>query len=56
MRALAVLQINDPTVSSILPKYQEAVSTEAQMLNLGLGPNHPRVVADAPRGMFTRSS
>ena len=45
MRALSVLQINDPTIQSILPKYQEAISAEAQMLNSGLGPNHPKLVS-----------
>ena len=55
MRALAVLQINDPTVASILPKYQDAVSTEAQLLNMGLGPNHPKVVSlQATRKVYTK--
>ncbi len=45
MRALTLLQISDPTVQSILPKYQEAVSSEAQLLNSGLGPNHPKIVS-----------
>ena len=35
MRALAVLNINDPTIQNILPKYQDAVSGEAQLLNSG---------------------
>ncbi len=55
MRALAVLQISDPTVQSILPKYQEAVSGEAQMLNMGLGPNHPKLVSlRATRNVYTK--
>ena len=43
MRALATLQIKDPTVETVLPKYQEANSTEALMLNSGLGQNHPKL-------------
>ena len=55
MRALAVLQINDPTVQGILPKYQEAVSNEALMLNSGLGPNHPKIVSlRAARSVYTK--
>ena len=55
MRALAVLQIADPTVQGILPKYQEAVSAEAAMLNMGLGPNHPKIVSlRATRNVYTK--
>ncbi len=43
MRALPQLEIVDPTVLKILPNYQEAVSSEAALLNSGLGPNHPKV-------------
>ena len=42
-RALSSLDITDPTVSNILPKYQDAVSGEALLLNSGLGPNHPKL-------------
>ena len=45
MRMLATLNIQDPTVQKILPNYQEAVATEALLLNSGLGPNHPKVKA-----------
>ena len=45
MRMLATLNIQDPTVQKILPNYQEAVATEALLLNSGLGPNHPKVRA-----------
>jgi polysaccharide biosynthesis transport protein len=45
MRMLATLNIQDPTVQKILPSYQEAVATEALLLNSGLGPNHPKVKA-----------
>lgn len=43
MRALATLEISDPTVQKILPQYQEAVSSEAGLLNSGLGQNHPKI-------------
>ena len=42
-RALATLNITDQTVSSILPKYQEADSSLPVLRNSGLGPNHPKV-------------
>ncbi len=42
-RALSALEIVDPTVTNVLPKYQEAVSGEALLLNSGLGPNHPKI-------------
>ena len=42
-RALRTLEISDSTVESILPKYQDAVSGEALLLNSGLGPNHPKI-------------
>ena len=55
MRALSTLQINDPTVQQILPKYQEAVSQEALLLNSGLGPNHPKVKSlRATREVYTQ--
>lgn len=55
MRALATLQIADPTIQQILPKYQEAVSTEATLLNSGLGPNHPKVKSlEASRDVYTK--
>ncbi len=55
MRALSTLQITDPTVQTILPKYQEAVSGEAQLLNSGLGPRHPRIVSlRATRDVYTK--
>ncbi|CAN5657233.1 N/A [soil metagenome] len=43
MRSLTTLEIQDPTVASVLPQYQEADSELARMLNSGLGPNHPNV-------------
>ena len=55
MRALSTLQINDPTVQQILPKYQDAVSQEALLLNSGLGPNHPKVKSlRASREVYTQ--
>ena len=45
MRMLPTLSIQDPTILKILPMYQEATALEAQMLNSGLGENHPRVKA-----------
>ena len=55
MRALATLNIADPTVQQILPKYQDAVSSEAQLLNSGLGPNHPKLKSlRATRDVYTR--
>ena len=43
MTALTTLNIQDPTISKILPQYQEASSEEARLLNGGLGENHPRL-------------
>ena len=55
MRALSTLQINDPTIQTILPKYQDAVSSEALLLNSGLGPNHPKVKSlQAARDVYTK--
>ena len=55
MRALATLQINDPTIQQVLPKYQDAVSSEAALLNSGLGPNHPKVRSlAAARDVYTK--
>ncbi|MBA2434176.1 MAG: polysaccharide biosynthesis tyrosine autokinase [Chthoniobacterales bacterium] len=45
MRMMPTLDIQDPTILKILPNYQEAVANEAQLLNSGLGENHPKVKA-----------
>ena len=45
MRMMPTLDIQDPTIQKILPNYQEAVAAEAQLLNSGLGENHPKVKA-----------
>ncbi len=55
MRALATLKIEDPTIQQVLPKYQDAVSSEASLLNSGLGPNHPKVKSlVATRDVYTK--
>lgn len=43
MLSLATLEIQDPTITQVLPLFQEATSEEARMLNSGLGANHPNV-------------
>ena len=43
MRSITTLEIADPTISQVLPLYQEASSEEAKLLNAGLGVNHPTV-------------
>jgi len=43
MTALTTLNIQDPTISKILPQFQETNSEEARLLNGGIGENHPRV-------------
>jgi capsular exopolysaccharide synthesis family protein len=45
MTALTSLDISDPTISKVLPLFQDACSEEARLLNGGLGENHPRVKA-----------
>lgn len=45
MRSLTTLEIEDPSITQLLPLYQEAASEEARMLNAGLGVNHPNVKA-----------
>ncbi len=45
MRMLPTLHIDDPTILKILPAYQDTIAVEAQMLNSGLGENHPSVKA-----------
>lgn len=55
MLALRLLEIEDPTVEQILPQYNEAVATEANLLNSGLGENHPKVKAlRAQREVYSR--
>jgi len=55
MTALTTLNIQDPTVSKILPQFQEACSEEARLLNGGLGENHPRLKSlRAQKDVFSR--
>lgn len=55
MVALPSLDIQDPTVSKVLPQLQEAASEEARLLNSGLGENHPRIKAlRAQKAVFTQ--
>jgi polysaccharide biosynthesis transport protein len=43
MRSLKTFEMDDATISQILPQYEACVSEEAHMLNSGLGPNHPNI-------------
>lgn len=43
MRSLKTFEMDDATITQILPQYEASVSEEARMLNSGLGPNHPTV-------------
>jgi len=43
MNILPTLNIQDPTVSQTLPRFQEALSTEAWLTSSGVGENHPRM-------------
>jgi len=55
MRMMPTLNITDPTIQKILPSYQEAVANEAQLLNSGLGENHPKVKAlRATKAVYVR--
>src|SRR6202022_2697155 len=54
-RMLATLNIQDPTIQKTLPNYQDSVASEAQLLNSGLGENHPKVKAvRATKQVYTR--
>jgi len=41
--SLTLLNISDPTVSKILPLYQDTKADEVTLTNSGLGENHPRL-------------
>jgi len=43
MRSIATLDIQDPTIQSVLPEYQALSAEEKRLLSSGLGPNHPAV-------------
>jgi succinoglycan biosynthesis transport protein ExoP len=49
MRALPTLEIQDQTVSQILPQYQEIDSELARSLQSGLGSRHPTITALAAK-------
>ncbi|MEI6081731.1 MAG: polysaccharide biosynthesis tyrosine autokinase [Verrucomicrobiota bacterium] len=43
IRSLKTFEMDDATISQILPQYEACVSQEAHMLSSGLGANHPSV-------------
>ena len=43
MRSITTLEIEDPTISQVMPQFQTAASEEARLLQSGLGVNHPTV-------------
>jgi len=43
MLSSTTLELSDPTISRILPLYQQAHAEETRLLYSGLGPNHPHV-------------
>lgn len=45
MRSLKTFEMDDTTISQILPQYESCVSEEARLLNSGLGPNHPNMLS-----------
>jgi len=45
INSITTMEVADPSVQRILPQFQEAKSTEARLLNSGLGPKHPEVVS-----------
>jgi len=49
MRALPTLQIEDQTISQILPQYQETASELARAMQSGLGARHPTIRALAAK-------
>src|ERR1700732_3447228 len=55
MRMLPTHDLPDVTLQKILSNYQEAVASEALLLNSGLGENHPKVKAQrATQQVFTK--
>lgn len=45
IRSMATLEINDPVMTRIFPEYQSLAAEEARLLNGGLGPKHPTILA-----------
>ena len=43
MQSAAMLEINDPTLQTLWPTYQQYQLTKTGFLNAGMGNNHPRV-------------
>ena len=55
MRSLKTFEMDDATISQILPQYEACVSEEARMLNSGLGPNHPSIKSlDAKKKVYAQ--
>src|SRR5262249_51587123 len=55
LRAIPLLDINDPTISKVFPLFQEAVANEAALVKSGLGVQHPKVQAiRAQRLVYSR--
>ena len=55
MRSLKTFEMDDATISQILPQYEASVSEEARLLNSGLGPNHPMVKSlEAKKAVFSK--
>ena len=55
MRSLKTFEMDDATISQILPQYEASVSEEARLLNSGLGPNHPMVKSlEAKKAVYSR--
>jgi len=49
MRTTATLNVDDDTIKTILPLYQEAASEQARLMNGGYGKNHPSVKAQTAK-------
>jgi len=49
MRALPTLEIEDQTITQILPQYQETASELARAMQSGLGARHPTILALAAK-------
>ncbi len=55
MVQLHFLNIDDPTVQRILPLYQDTISQLTELLNSGVGPNHPTVkMLQAKQEVYTK--
>lgn len=55
MSVLHSFNLDNPTVTQVLPLYQSAVAQKALLLNSGLGENHPRVKAiEAQMAVYSR--